>query len=1336
MFVINTRKIISVLVALVLALSYLFVFMPTPVQAAEITLKKTGAWSVPGNWIGGAVPTAIDTVIIEGNATATIDTAGAVCAGITLGKSTGSKSGSITFDALSQLTVGGTVTVGSGSGVGNIDMTNGGTLSAQGFTITAAGTWTPGTGTVELTASNTLPATFLTSFTNLTISGGTTSANTNFTVSGIFSIGTGATFTPGAAVVINSAGAAGTITGSGSIDVTRTAATADYSSQYKFTTNTLNNLTVQYNGAAVQTVSALSYGNLKINNSNGVTLAGDVTATGTLILTSGTVTTGASTVIMGESSFVAGGSSGSYIKGNLRKYVPVGVVSKTFEVGYDNYNPVTVAFSTVTSSGTLTANVAASPHSAIGDSKINSSKDVNVYWRFVNSGIVADSSNVTFNYVAGDFDVSADPDYFIIGKYNGGWTYPNVGTKTSTSTQATGVTLSGSVDMVVGETTDPLVTSITPSSGVNTGPVSITNLGGANFVDGATVKITKAGESDINATSVAWVSAIKLTCDFDLSGAATGLWDVVVTNPDAEYGTLEDGFTVGTETSPTVTSITPSTGVNTGSVSITDLAGTNFVDGATVKITKTGESDINATSVAWDSAIKLTCDFDLSGAATGLWNVVVTNPDTQYGTLHEGFTVTAPSPTLTSITPNQGINDGLISITNLAGTNFDAGATVKLTLGGESDINATSSITVSSTKITCNFNLTGAAVGAWDVVVTNPDENSYTLVSSFTVAQGIPYSVTSSGLWSDLNPQPTLINKVEVCNGATLTVDVTDAVCATLQIGGVDNTGTGTVTFSGSNPVVTVSGTVVIGGFGSGTRTGTLTFISGSTLTAQSVTIGAVVDSNPATGTVSMSDGGTIVANSLNVGVGGGTLTRGTGTVELTATNSLPSSEVTDYYNLTLSGGTTSATASLTVTGTLSVGAGATFTPGVAVVINSAGAAGTITGSGTIDVTRTAATADYSSQYKFTTNTLNNLTVQYNGAAAQTVSSLSYGNLKINNSNGVTLAGNATVTGTLILTSGKITTGASKVIISSSGSVPSGSSSSYVYGNLQKWVPTGAQSPTFEVGTASNYNPVTLAFNNVTGAENLTAKVTTGEHPNIASSSIDSSKDVNAYWTLTNSGITFDSYSIMFTFVSGDVDGGAKTSLFSVGRYDSGWTYPNIGTRTSTITQAAGVTSLSDFVVGEYPWQSYRDEPHTTVWGGVGTEYDGTYDTAYMYGEGFLVSQLYHIGFYDSSAEPNKVASTDPTSTAAGALSTLYYLGADSNAEAGTWHVVVYQHDDTPPLSYISSDPNAITEDEFEVDVDAIPEFSTVITGIAVVGICFGIYYWMRKRRLTHIKAS
>jgi hypothetical protein len=92
---------------------------------------------------------------------------------------------------------------------------------------------------------------------------------------------------------------------------------------------------------------------------------------------------------------------------------------------------------------------------------------------------------------------------------------------------------------------DPLaVTSITPSFAENTGSVTITDLAGDNFSTSGTtaVELRKSGETAITATNVSVVSESRITCEFDLTGATTGSWDVVVTNPDNETATLADGF--------------------------------------------------------------------------------------------------------------------------------------------------------------------------------------------------------------------------------------------------------------------------------------------------------------------------------------------------------------------------------------------------------------------------------------------------------------------------------------------------------------------------------------------------------------------------------------------------------------------------------------------------------------------------------------------------------------------------------------------------------------------------------------------------------------------------
>ncbi len=119
---------------------------------------------------------------------------------------------------------------------------------------------------------------------------------------------------------------------------------------------------------------------------------------------------------------------------------------------------------------------------------------------------------------------------------------------------------------------------------------------------------------------------------------------------------------------PTISTITPAYGFNTGVVSITDLSGTGFASGATVLLTKTGQSNISATGVSVTTN-KITCNFNLNGKTSGFWNVVVTNPDGKSATKTEGFEIRTPSAaiTLSGITPDYGINDDIVTITNLAG---------------------------------------------------------------------------------------------------------------------------------------------------------------------------------------------------------------------------------------------------------------------------------------------------------------------------------------------------------------------------------------------------------------------------------------------------------------------------------------------------------------------------------------------------------------------------------------------------------------------------------------------------------------------------------------------
>lgn len=285
-------------------------------------------------------------------------------------------------------------------------------------------------------------------------------------------------------------------------------------------------------------------------------------------------------------------------------------------------------------------------------------------------------------------------------------------------------------------------------------------------------------------------------------------------------------------------------------------------------------------------------------------------------------------------------------------------------------------------------------------------------------------------------------------------------------------------------------------------------------------------------------------------------------TLSSSGTKTMPGTSMTLSGNFTMSG-TASATAAqlLTVNGNFTLGSGTTFSA----ASFSHSVKGGFANSGTFNG--------------------NTSTFTFNGTGAQVISGSSattFTALTINNVSGVSQSGvDATVSGTLTLTSGVITTGANTFSIGASGTVSR--TSGHVVGNFRKNVATGATTRVFEIGDATNYTPVSVTFASVTTAGNLTASASAGDHANIGTATINSAKSVNRRWTMTNSGIVFTTYSATFTFVAGDIDAGAATGSFIVGNYSGGaWSYPTVGTKTGVSTQITGVSSFSDFQIGEY----------------------------------------------------------------------------------------------------------------------------------------------------------
>jgi hypothetical protein len=309
----------------------------------------------------------------------------------------------------------------------------------------------------------------------------------------------------------------------------------------------------------------------------------------------------------------------------------------------------------------------------------------------------------------------------------------------------------------------PTVTSISPNSGTINGGTAV-SITGTGFLAGATVSVggtTATGVTVVNSTSITATTPAH----------AAGAVNVIVTNSDTQSGTLTQGFTYTTVSNPApmLTGISPSSGTAAGGTAVT-ITGTGFQAGTTVSLGGTP-----ATGVTVVSSTLITATTAAHGAA--VVDVVVTNSDTQAGTLTQGFTYTTtsnPAPTVTSISPNSGTINGGTAV-SITGTGFQTGTTVSL--GGTP---ATGVTVASSTSITATT--PAHAAGAIDVVVSNAEQQSAALANGYT------YTSISPGLGLSVPPG----------DSSSATVVAGQTASYTLSIGGAGLSGTASLSCSGS----------------------------------------------------------------------------------------------------------------------------------------------------------------------------------------------------------------------------------------------------------------------------------------------------------------------------------------------------------------------------------------------------------------------------------------------------------------------------------------------------------------------------------------------------------
>lgn len=270
-----------------------------------------------------------------------------------------------------------------------------------------------------------------------------------------------------------------------------------------------------------------------------------------------------------------------------------------------------------------------------------------------------------------------------------------------------------------------IVSSINPAAGSQGTSVPVT-LTGNGFVAGARVLVSNTG---VTVGSIVVVSATQITATFTIAAdAAAGPVNVTVST---SAGTSAPAiFTILPPL--TLTSISPTGGLAGTAVPVT-LTGAGFAQGAQVSV---GNADVAVVNINVVSATQITATFDIAAAAApGPAHVTVTVGGVTSAPLT--FTVSAPPPTLTSISSSNAPQGGSVAIT-LNGTNFIAGATIT---PGTPGITASNLTVVNATQITATLTIAAdAAVGATTVAVTTAGGTSGTV--SFTVNPAVTFSIT------------------------------------------------------------------------------------------------------------------------------------------------------------------------------------------------------------------------------------------------------------------------------------------------------------------------------------------------------------------------------------------------------------------------------------------------------------------------------------------------------------------------------------------------------------------------------------------------------------------
>jgi hypothetical protein len=317
----------------------------------------------------------------------------------------------------------------------------------------------------------------------------------------------------------------------------------------------------------------------------------------------------------------------------------------------------------------------------------------------------------------------------------------------------------------------PTLTGISLSRAYQNQVYTVT-LTGTNFTPDATIN---AGQGVTATVTNVSADGTTMTATFAIGApgvAPTGIHSVSVTTP---VGTTHNLVAFTVEPPPTLSGISPSSGMQ-GAINFPlTITGTNFDPGSTVIFSGTGITVTSTALSADQTTLNITVTI-ASDAPLGTQAVFVkTNGDLLGTDGHVQFTVTPAKPTLTSIVPPSGTQGQTVAVT-LNGTNFGSNPQINIGPGVTATVNSSTATTINASFVIAS----NASTGNYNVSVTSGGMTSNSL--PFTVNPATSCGTTIKLFSAPFAPNGTNTNVVAEV-GSNCTASNIDGVMITEAVG-------------------------------------------------------------------------------------------------------------------------------------------------------------------------------------------------------------------------------------------------------------------------------------------------------------------------------------------------------------------------------------------------------------------------------------------------------------------------------------------------------------------------------------------------------------------------